>query len=76
MLIIEKENIIKYEHIFKLSTDKICIMMKLAVNDLDTHQKVRKNSRHRFYFSLQCIQSIDQQALSALDYLHDKGVTD
>lgn len=74
-LIIEKENIIKYKCTFKLPTDKICIIMKLVVNDLDTHQKVRKNSRHRFYFFLQCIWSIDQQVLSALDYLHDKGVT-
>ena len=49
--------------------------MELAVNDLHTHQKARKNGKGRSYLSLQCIRSISRQALSALDYLHSKNVT-
>ena len=71
----EKENIIKYERAFKLHSGQICIVMELAVNDLHTHQKARKNGKGRSYLSLQCIRSISRQALSALDYLHSKDVT-
>ena len=49
--------------------------MELAVNDLHTHQKARKNGKGRSYLSLQCIRSISRQALSALNYLHSKNVT-
>ena len=75
ILTYEKENIIKYERAFKLHSGQICIMMELTVNDLHTHQKARKNGKGRSYLSLQCIRSISQQALLALNYLHSKDVT-
>ncbi|TAQ90811.1 hypothetical protein B7494_g882 [Chlorociboria aeruginascens] len=75
ILTYEKENIIKYEGGFRLYSGQICIVMELAVNDLYKHQIARKNGRGRSYLSLQCIQSISRQALSALCYLHSKDVT-
>jgi serine/threonine protein kinase len=49
--------------------------MELAINDLWTHLKARKNGKRKPYLSLLCIRSIGRQALSALDYLHSKGIT-
>ncbi|KAL9027803.1 MAG: hypothetical protein Q9196_003724 [Gyalolechia fulgens] len=69
------ENIIQYDRAFKLANGQICIVMELAVNDLVTHQKARKNGRRKAWFSLQCIQSIGWQALSALEYIHSQGFT-
>ena len=75
ILTFEKENIITYKCAFQLPSGPICIVMELAVNDLYAYQKVRKNGKRRSYLSLQCIQSIGRQALSALNYLHSKQVT-
>ena len=74
ILIFGKENIIKYERAFKVPAGKTCIVMELAVNDLLTHLKARQNGKRTSYLSLQCIRSICQQALSALDYLHREGI--
>ncbi|KAL9123866.1 MAG: hypothetical protein Q9217_006746 [Psora testacea] len=72
---LKEENIIKYEGAFKLPSNQICIVMELAVNDLHTHQTARETSRQKSYLSLQCIQSIGWQSLSALAYLHSMGIT-
>ncbi|WEW54638.1 hypothetical protein PRK78_000058 [Emydomyces testavorans] len=69
------ENVIKYEGAFKLPSGQICILMELAINNLHTHQKARKDGKCKSYFTLQCIRSIGWQALSALEYLHNKGFT-
>ncbi|KAH8800867.1 kinase-like domain-containing protein, partial [Xylogone sp. PMI_703] len=69
------ESIIKYERAFALPSGKICIVMELAVNDLETHLKARQNSKGKAHLSLECFQSINRQALSGLDYLHRQGVT-
>ena len=74
LLIIKKENIIKYERAFGLPSGQICIVMELGVNDLHTQLKARQNSKRRSYLPLQCIRSIGQQALSGLVYLHGEGV--
>ncbi|KAF1993295.1 kinase-like protein, partial [Amniculicola lignicola CBS 123094] len=68
------ENIIKYERAFKIPSSQTCIVMELAVNDLNTHQKARQNGMRGSSLSLVCIRSIGRQALSGLNYLHDKGV--
>ena len=75
VLTIEKENIIKYEHAFKLASSQVCIVMELAVNDLRTHLKARQENRRTSYSYLPFIRSIGRQALSGLDYLHSKSVT-
>ena len=73
ILICEKENIIKYERAFRLPSGQTCIVMELAVNDLETYRKARQSGKRRSYLSLPCIRSIGRQALSGLDYLHGKG---
>ena len=75
ILIFEKENIIKYERAFGLPSGQICIVMELAVNDLETQLKARQNGKRRSNLSLECIRSICRQALSGLGYLHDEGIT-
>ncbi|KAI9729378.1 MAG: hypothetical protein M1834_006902 [Cirrosporium novae-zelandiae] len=67
------ENIIKYERAFKIPTGQICIVMELAVSDLDTQRKARQNSKRNSYLSLPCVRSIGRQALSGLKYLHGEG---
>lgn len=73
ILICEKENIVKYERAFRLPSGQTCIVMELAVNDLETYRKARQSGKRRSYWSLPCIRSIGRQALSGLDYLHGKG---
>ena len=73
LLTSKKENIVKYERAFRLPSGQTCIVMELAVNDLETCRKARHSDKRRSCFSLPCIRSIGQQALSGLSYLHGKG---
>ena len=75
ILTMEKENIIRYEHAFKLASSQICIVMELAVNDLRTHLKARPKIKRTSYLYLPFIRSIGRQALSGLEYLHNRSVT-
>ena len=70
----EKENIIKYERAFRNPSGNICIVMELAVSDLETNMMARENSPLKLHTSLRCLHSICRQALSGLDYLHGKGI--
>ena len=70
----EQKNIIKYEGAFQIDSGQICIVMELAVCDLETWTKSMHGGRHQHYPSLRCIRSIGRQALSGLHYLHGMGI--
>lgn len=74
VLTFEQENIIQYENSFRFD-QKICIVMEFAGQDLFKFLKTMKSRFERFFLSLRCIQSIGRQVLSALEYLHRRGVT-
>ena len=74
IMIHEKDNVIKYERAFRTSSGKICIVMELALCDLEFCIKARQRRSPKSHETLRCIQSIGRQALSGLDYLHGKGV--
>ena len=51
------------------------IVMELAVNDLKAHLQSRGNPGQQISVPLRCVQSIAQQALSAIEYLHNRDIT-
>lgn len=71
LILNKKENIITLYSYKELAPGLLCIAMELAVNDLSAHIKANRNKR----LSLFCIQSIATQALSGLEYLHEKDIT-
>ena len=75
MLISRKEHIIHYERAFRMPDGRICIVMELAVSDLQTQLEARRQNNLQPGLSLQSIRSICRQVLTALEYLHEMGIT-
>lgn len=69
-----KPSIIQYYEAFE-DGDEICIVMELAVNDLTKHLNSRRQDGRRLSLLLQIVQSVGHQALSAIKYLHEAGIT-
>ncbi|KAA6412973.1 MAG: serine threonine kinase [Lasallia pustulata] len=67
-------NILHYHHAFVDGT-VLNIVMELAVNDLKAHLQSRGNPGQQISVPLRCVQSIAQQALSAIEYLHNRDIT-
>ncbi|KAL9118127.1 MAG: hypothetical protein Q9187_005332, partial [Circinaria calcarea] len=70
----QKPNIIRYYDAFEFK-GQICIKMELAVNDLLKHLNARKGNGRTSFLPLRCICSVGRQALLAIEYLHEHGVT-
>ena len=71
---IQQSNIIQYHEAFEFN-GQICIKMELAANDLLKHRDAKKGNKQTFFLSLRCIRSVGRQALLAIEYLHEQGVT-